>query len=177
MTCKCESCTQTGIPDRGHQQCQAIPDQHALDTLVSSITLPAWLDGQAAQTLHQSAAAVQVPCSMQTSLACVIHTAGVARVCRMLHSNADTADGLQAVGDLADIDAKTAKLLATLLQPFLSIGILLMVVRIVLSWYPQVRPPSPVQEQNTLCSEHTLLRADTACHARPWCGKCPINNL
>ncbi|CAK0783294.1 hypothetical protein CVIRNUC_006493 [Coccomyxa viridis] len=94
--------SQTGTPDRGHQQCQAIPDQHALDTLVSSITLPAWLDGQAAQTLHQSAAAVQ------------------------------------AVGDLADIDAKTAKLLATLLQPFLSIGILLMVVRIVLSWYPQI---------------------------------------
>ena len=78
---------------------------------------------------------------------------GVVRVCRLLHSNADAADGLQAVGDLADIDAKTAKLLATLLQPFLSVGILLMVVRIVLSWYPQVRSPSPVQVQAAIFAE------------------------
>ena len=48
---------------------------------------------------------------------------------------------LQVFGDVADIDAKTAKLLATILQPFLSIGILLMIIRIVLSWYPQVGLP------------------------------------
>lgn len=45
---------------------------------------------------------------------------------------------LQVMGDIADIDAKTAKLLATILQPFLSVSILLMIIRIVLSWYPQV---------------------------------------
>ena len=47
---------------------------------------------------------------------------------------------LQVLGDIADIDADTAKLLATVLQPFLSISILLMIIRIVLSWYPQVKP-------------------------------------
>ena len=41
--------------------------------------------------------------------------------------------------ELADIDAKTAGTLATVLRPVLSVGILLMIVRIVLSWYPQVR--------------------------------------
>ncbi len=46
---------------------------------------------------------------------------------------------MQVLWDLADIDAKTAGLLARILQPFLSIGILLMIIRIVLSWYPQVK--------------------------------------
>ena len=50
---------------------------------------------------------------------------------------------MQVLGDLADIDANTAKLLATVLQPFLSISILLMIIRIVLSWYPQVRLTDP----------------------------------
>ncbi|CAL5220796.1 g2869 [Coccomyxa viridis] len=45
---------------------------------------------------------------------------------------------VQVLGDIADIDANTAKLLATVLQPFLSISILLMIIRIVLSWYPQI---------------------------------------
>lgn len=45
---------------------------------------------------------------------------------------------LQILWDVADIDARTAGLLAAVLQPFLSIGILLMIIRIVLSWYPQV---------------------------------------
>ncbi|BDA47560.1 Protein COFACTOR ASSEMBLY OF COMPLEX C SUBUNIT B CCB3, chloroplastic [Coccomyxa sp. Obi] len=44
----------------------------------------------------------------------------------------------QVLWDLADIDARTAGLLARILQPFLSIGILLMIIRIVLSWYPQI---------------------------------------
>ena len=44
----------------------------------------------------------------------------------------------QAVSELADIDAKTAGTLAAVLRPVLSVGILLMIVRIVLSWYPQV---------------------------------------
>lgn len=47
---------------------------------------------------------------------------------------------MQVLGDIADIDANTAKILATILQPFLSVFILLMIIRIVLSWYPQVRP-------------------------------------
>lgn len=48
---------------------------------------------------------------------------------------------VQVLWDLADIDARTAGLLARILQPFLSIGILLMIIRIVLSWYPQVISP------------------------------------
>ena len=48
---------------------------------------------------------------------------------------------LQVLWEIADIDAKTAGLLAKILQPFLSIGILLMIIRIVLSWYPQVDIP------------------------------------
>ena len=42
------------------------------------------------------------------------------------------------MSELADIDAKTAGTLAAFLRPVLSVGILLMIVRIVLSWYPQV---------------------------------------
>lgn len=42
------------------------------------------------------------------------------------------------VADIADIDAKTAGAIAFVLGPFLSVGILLMIVRIVLSWYPQL---------------------------------------
>ena len=45
----------------------------------------------------------------------------------------------QAAFELADIDARTAGTIATVLRPVLSVGILLMIVRIVLSWYPQAR--------------------------------------
>ena len=45
----------------------------------------------------------------------------------------------QVAFELADIDARTAGTLAAVLRPVLSVGILLMIVRIVLSWYPQVR--------------------------------------
>ena len=40
--------------------------------------------------------------------------------------------------ELADIDAKTAATIASLLGPVLNIGQLLMIVRIVLSWYPNI---------------------------------------
>jgi len=49
----------------------------------------------------------------------------------------------QAAFELADIDARTAGTIATVLRPVLSVGILLMIVRIVLSWYPQARLPVP----------------------------------
>lgn len=44
-----------------------------------------------------------------------------------------------ALYELADIDAKTAGTIAHVLQPALAVAQLLMIVRIVLSWYPQVR--------------------------------------
>ena len=40
--------------------------------------------------------------------------------------------------ELADVDAKTASTIASLLGPVLSVGQLLMIVRIVLSWYPNI---------------------------------------
>eukprot|EP00884_Botryococcus_braunii_P010066 jgi/Botrbrau1/19060/Bobra.0100s0084.1 len=40
--------------------------------------------------------------------------------------------------NLADLDAKTAGNLAAVLRPVLSLSILLFIVRIVLSWYPQI---------------------------------------
>ena len=40
--------------------------------------------------------------------------------------------------ELADIDAKTAATIASLLGPVLNIGQLLMIARIVLSWYPNI---------------------------------------
>ena len=40
--------------------------------------------------------------------------------------------------ELADIDAKTAATIASLLGPALNIGQLLMIIRIVLSWYPNI---------------------------------------
>ena len=59
------------------------------------------------------------------------------------------------VYQLADIDAKTAGTIAKFLGPVLALSTLLMIVRIVLSWYPQldgkklpwaiaVRPTEPV---------------------------------
>ena len=89
---------QTGRLDRGHQRCQAIPDQHALDMLVSSSTLPAWLDGQPAHTLRHSAAAVQVPCLTRLPLACLMHAAGMLHACRLLYSGADAAHGTAGCG-------------------------------------------------------------------------------
>ena len=159
LTCNSGPCMQTGRPDRGQRQ--AIPDQHALDMLVSSSTLPAWLDGQACPNVTSqrcSRPGAQLDARPHWHVSYIQLALCMCAGC--CSGNADAADGLQAVGDLADIDAKTAKLLATLLQPFLSIGILLMVVRIVLSWYPQVRPLPSVQQQ---CTEHSLLRAHTAC--------------
>ena len=43
-----------------------------------------------------------------------------------------------AVYELADIDAKTAGAIARVVQPLLAVAQLLMIVRIILSWYPQV---------------------------------------
>ncbi len=45
----------------------------------------------------------------------------------------------QLLYQLADIDKQTAGRIAFVLQPVLSVSTLLMIVRIVLSWYPQVR--------------------------------------
>lgn len=42
-----------------------------------------------------------------------------------------------AVYELADLDAKTAGAIARVVQPLLAVAQLLMIVRIVLSWYPQ----------------------------------------
>lgn len=44
----------------------------------------------------------------------------------------------EVIYELADIDAKTAATIASLLGPVLNIGQLLMIVRIVLSWYPNI---------------------------------------
>ena len=63
--------------------------------------------------------------------------------------------GAAPIYQLADIDAKTAGSIATILGPALAVSTLLMIVRIVLSWYPQldgkklpwaiaVRPTEPV---------------------------------
>jgi YggT family protein len=43
-----------------------------------------------------------------------------------------------ALYELADLDAKTAGAIARVVQPLLAVAQLLMIVRIVLSWYPQV---------------------------------------
>jgi YggT family protein len=43
-----------------------------------------------------------------------------------------------ALYELADIDAKTAGAIARVVQPLLAVAQLLLIVRIVLSWYPQV---------------------------------------
>ena len=47
-------------------------------------------------------------------------------------------EAAQLVGSLAEIDPKTAGLIALVLRPILAIGQLLFVVRIVLTWYPLV---------------------------------------
>lgn len=44
----------------------------------------------------------------------------------------------QTVYELADIDAKTAGTIAQVLGPLLAIGQLLMIIRIVLTWYPNI---------------------------------------
>lgn len=42
------------------------------------------------------------------------------------------------VADLADLDPASAGIIAAVLKPTLSIGSLLMIVRIVMTWYPEV---------------------------------------
>lgn len=49
-----------------------------------------------------------------------------------------TLQAAEVLYELADIDAKTAATIASLLGPVLNIGQLLMIVRIVLSWYPNI---------------------------------------
>ena len=44
----------------------------------------------------------------------------------------------EVIYELADIDAKTAATIASLLGPVLNLGQLLMIARIVLSWYPNI---------------------------------------
>ncbi len=54
-------CVQAGRPHLAHGRCQAIPDQHAIDLLMSSSSSsPPALMGEQSQALHHSAAAVQV---------------------------------------------------------------------------------------------------------------------
>lgn len=48
------------------------------------------------------------------------------------------ADPSQLIADLADLDPATAGTIAAVLKPTLSIGSLLMIVRIVMTWYPDV---------------------------------------
>ncbi len=49
-----------------------------------------------------------------------------------------TLQAAEVLYELADIDAKTAATIASLLGPVLNIGQLLMIARIVLSWYPNI---------------------------------------
>lgn len=53
-------------------------------------------------------------------------------------ASADHIQSAVKVFDLADIDAATAGTLARIVQPLLAVSQLLMISRIVLSWYPQV---------------------------------------
>ena len=60
--------------------------------------------------------------------------------CRWSGPAADvSAQHAQLLYQLADIDKQTAATIALVLQPVLTISTLLMISRIVLSWYPQVR--------------------------------------
>ena len=68
-----------------------------------------------------------------------------------------------ALYELADLDAKTAGLLARVLQPVLAVAQLLMIVRIVLSWYPQA---SGGQLWHAGCPDDTC-RTDYCMH-RNW---------
>lgn len=49
-----------------------------------------------------------------------------------------TLQAAEVLYELADIDAKTAATIASLLGPVLNVGQLLMIARIVLSWYPNI---------------------------------------
>lgn len=49
-----------------------------------------------------------------------------------------TPKAAEVIYELADIDAKTAATIASLLGPVLNLGQLLMIARIVLSWYPNI---------------------------------------
>ena len=55
------------------------------------------------------------------------------------------AEHAQLLYQLADLDGRTAGAIALVLRPVLSVSTLLMITRIVLSWYPQVAPASHSQ--------------------------------
>jgi hypothetical protein len=63
----------------------------------------------------------------------------------------------QALGELADLDARSAGIIARILQPVLSLAIVLFIARIVLSWYPQVPSHAPLL--------HLSARSFTCMHA------------
>jgi hypothetical protein len=52
---------------------------------------------------------------------------------------AGAADHAQLLYQLSDLDGRTAGAISLVLRPILSISTLLMISRIILSWYPQVR--------------------------------------
>jgi YggT family protein len=58
--------------------------------------------------------------------------------CRRPALSFAVADPSQLIADLADLDPATAGTIAAVLKPTLSIGSLLMIVRIVMTWYPDV---------------------------------------
>ena len=75
-----------------------------------------------------------------------------------------SADHAQLLYQLADIDKQTAGAIAFVLQPVLSVSTLLMISRIVLSWYPQVCFALLVSQPVTLCNQSMLLPADDLLH-------------
>lgn len=54
------------------------------------------------------------------------------------HRRASHTKAAEVLYELADIDARTAATIASLLGPVLNLGQLLMIARIVLSWYPNI---------------------------------------
>lgn len=139
--------------------------------MISSAALTASLvEAMSCGPAHASAAetlATQYPAHMQVWT--YDHQALV--VLQTIHYPYVTPSVLQALWEVADIDARTAGLLAKILQPFLSIGILLMIIRIVLSWYPQVHSPHyNVLIQHTAIAEllHCMV-IEKPLHKAPFC--------
>lgn len=62
----------------------------------------------------------------------------VALICPRKVHHQFTSNALPVVGDVAELDSATAATLSLILKPTLSLYSLLMIVRIVMTWYPEV---------------------------------------
>lgn len=129
-----------------HAKCACTPHSNLSNTMASCQlqqcrVLQQPFTVHCATTLHRPCAARSARClkpgwAAQQTPASELYPAQLR--CREYRRSSHVPQAAEILYELADIDGKTAATIASLLGPVLNIGQLLMIVRIVLSWYPNI---------------------------------------